>query len=187
MLTVLVRLGGRISPEITMLLSFFQLQIETAIRNLMEPVTISLSFVDELQQIVVLLQVVPNDLKDTYKPIILDGIAYLQKHPKLLASLTTVGNTQEQQLHEDVNANGISKLVTKILDRLAEVATLGERELRSIRRTITIMIVYSMTRGCDPVYCSCIYSESLQTCCRANVQYSTYDRTRLVVNVFVHL
>ncbi|AOW07135.1 nucleoporin subcomplex protein binding to Pom34-domain-containing protein [Yarrowia lipolytica] len=125
MLTVLVRLGGRISPEITMLLSFFQLQIETAIRNLMEPVTISLSFVDELQQIVVLLQVVPNDLKDTYKPIILDGIAYLQKHPKLLASLTTVGNTQEQQLHEDVNANGISKLVTKILDRLAEVATLG--------------------------------------------------------------
>lgn len=125
MLTVLVKLGGRISPEISMLLSFFQEQVETAIRNLMEPVTVSLSFVDELQQIVVLLQVVPNDMMDYYKPIILDGIAYLQKHPKLLASLTTVGNTAEQQLHEDVNANGVSKLVTKILDRLAEVATLG--------------------------------------------------------------
>ncbi|KAG5363719.1 Nucleoporin NUP188 [Yarrowia sp. B02] len=128
MLTVLVKLGGRISPEITMLLSFFQLQIETAIRNLMEPVTVSLSFVDELQQIVVLLQVVPNDLKDSYKPVILDGIAYLQKHPKLLASLTTVGNTQEQQLHEEVT-NGVSKLVSKILDRLAEVAQLGGEDI----------------------------------------------------------
>lgn len=122
MLTVLAKLGGRITPEITMLLSFFQPQIETAIVNLVEPTTISLASVDELHQIVVLLQVVPNDFD--FKTTIIEGIAYLQSHPKLLASLTTVANTEEQQLHESVNSNGISKLVTKILDQLGEVSTI---------------------------------------------------------------